>query len=99
MESLDVISIDRAAQPDPWPRILRWLALLALLFAAAQIYMEAQTIRASLSPVATKYPLDLKGQISRGLRGALAVIDILALGVMTFGALLLLKRPTSILPV
>src|SRR5882724_47054 len=99
MESQDVISIDREAQPDPWPRILRWMALLALLFAVAQIYMDAQTVRASWVLRSMNYPLGLKWQISRGLRGALAVIDIVALVVMIFGALLLLKRPTSILPV
>src|ERR1041385_6123503 len=99
MESLDVIAIDQSEQPNPWPRILRWVALLALLFAAAQIYLDAQTIRVSFGRFSTTSAEPLKWQVYRGLRGALAVVDIVGLGIMISGALLLLKRSTSLLPI
>src|SRR6266568_8219943 len=104
MDSLDVISIDRSEEPDPWPGILRLIALVALLFAAGQILLDEPAIQGYFSQGhfsrSTSRALFVRRwQIASNLRVGLAVMDMMDCGLMFVGALLLLKYRDFLLPV
>src|SRR5436305_6994680 len=99
MEPVDVISIERPEEADPWPRILRLIALLALLFAAGQILLDSQTIQANFVWTTYKGSSPQRWRTFNHLQSALAVADALDCGLMFVGALAVLKYREFQLPI
>lgn len=106
MEPLEVIPADHPAQLNPWPSILRLIALVALLFAAAQILLDLPTLvgsvsRPSISPRPNTRPalISPKWQTVHRLRAVLATLDALDCGLMIAGALLMFQFPKIRLPI
>ena len=100
MEPLQVISPDQPAQLNPWPSILRLIALVALLFAAAHILLDLSPLVGSISrPSISPPPTTSRVRVSSSLRTVqrlrvpLAAIDALDCALMIAGALLMLQFP------
>ena len=98
MDPLDVIAIDRPAQADPWPRILRLLALVALLFAVSQVLVDWLIVYGLFRYKSVYSSLPRRWEIANTIHSGLAVIDALTACVMIAGALLLLKKTPRVSP-
>jgi|SRR5882672_6013984 len=95
MEPLNVISIDRPDQPNPWPRILRLITLLTLLFAGSQLLLDVRDAFAAFESRATVSQTPFRWRVIITFQTALAVIDAVVCAAMLLGAILLIKRVAS----
>src|SRR3954469_16097894 len=103
MEPLQVITADQPAQLNPWPSILRLIALVALLFAAAHIFLDIPTLVGSVSRPSILPPPTTKTLLTSSrlrtlqrvdnLHVALGALDALDCALMIAGALLMLQFP------
>jgi hypothetical protein len=97
MEPVDVIPIERPAQANPWPVVVRMIALVVLLFAAGQLLSDALTIYMTFTEPIPAGLFPSRMQLLFSSRGPLAVVDVLACGAMIAGALLVLKQRSATL--
>ena len=106
MEPLQVIPTDQPAQVNPWPGVVRLVALMALMFAAAQIFHDTPIFVSNFSRPSiyrtsstTRALVSRRWQAIHHLRVAVATIDVLDCAVMAAGALLLLRFPQFRMPI
>src|SRR4051812_12440385 len=95
MEPLDVISIDRPDQANPWPRILRLITLLTFLFAGSQFLLDAQAVYAAFFIRQSSYQMPFRWRVLITLQNSLSIMDAIVCAAMLIGALLLMKRVAS----
>jgi len=106
MEPLQVIPTDQPAQVNPWPGVVRLVALMTLMFAAAQIFLDTPILVSNFSrpsiyrsSATTRALVSQRWQTIHRFRIAVATIDVLDCALMAAGALLLLRFPQLRMPI
>jgi hypothetical protein len=95
---VEVVAIDEAQMPDPWPRVRKIVAIAVVLFAASQTILDGHLVYTSLYPPPSgPYPRSSAMDAQMAARGVLTVADFAACCLMIIGVLQFFQRRHSVL--